>query len=312
MYLCGSMAKFQVNILGCGSATPSLRHQPACQVIDFRDRLMMVDCGEGAQLAMRRQRLKFSRLRDIFISHLHGDHFLGLPGLLSTLSLQDVGGTVTVHIFEEGAELLRRIIDVMCGHSLTYDIEYDIIKPERRVIYDTPALSVETVPLYHRVDCVGFVFREKPKERHLIGDMVRFHNIPVSQLADVKAGADFVTPEGIVIPNSRLTTDPDPSVSYGYASDTAFDPRLVTGFRGVDTLYHEATYADDRAHLAAPRGHSTARQAGIVARRAGVKRLVLGHFSKSYLSEDRHCAEAAEEYSGEIIAADEGMKIDLI
>lgn len=306
------MAKFQVDILGCGSATPSLRHLPACQVVDFRERLMMIDCGEGAQLSMRRMKLKFSRLRDIFISHLHGDHFLGLPGLLSTMSLQEVGGTVTLHIFEEGAELIDKIMKVMCGTSLTFNLQYDILRPERKVVLDTPALTVSTVPLYHRVDCVGFIFKEKPKERHLIGDMVRFYQIPVASLASIKSGADYVTPDGTVIPNARLTADADPCVSYGYASDTYFDARLVTGFRSVDTLYHEATYADDREHLARGRGHSTARQAGVVARRAGVKRLVLGHFSKSYISEDDHVAQAREEFSGEVIAANEGLRIDLV
>lgn len=312
LYLCSDMAKFRINILGCGSATPSLRHLPACQVIDFRDRLMMVDCGEGAQLSMRRQKLKFSRLRDIFISHLHGDHFLGLPGLLSTMSLQETGGTVTVHIFEEGAELISNIMKVMCGDSLTYNLNFNIITPERKVIMETPALTVTTAPLYHRVDCVGFIFREKPKSRHIIGDMARFYDIPHHALSAIKDGADFVCPDGKVIPNSHITTDADPAVSYGYASDTAFDPRVVTEFRNVDTLYHEATYADDRAHLARPRGHSTARQAGIIARRAGVKRLILGHFSKSYLSEELHTAEASEEFGGEVICANEGMKIDLI
>lgn len=306
------MARFRVNILGCGSATPSLRHQPACQVIDFRDHLMMVDCGEGAQLAMRRMSLKFSRLRDIFISHLHGDHFLGLPGLLSTMSLHEVGGTVTVHIFEEGAELIDHTMRVMCGDSLTFDLRYDIISPADKIIVDTPALSVSTVKLYHRVDCVGYVFREKPKPRHIIGDMARFYGIPHHLLPAIKDGEDFIADDGSVIPNSRLTTDPDPAVSYAYVSDTAFDPRLVTRVRGVDTLYHEATYADDRAHLAKQRGHSTAREAGVVARRAGVKRLILGHFSKSYLNEEAHLAQAAEEFGGEVICASEGMKIDLI
>lgn len=305
------MANFDIHILGCGSATPSLRHQPACQVIDFRDRLMMIDCGEGAQLAMRRQRLKFSRLRDIFISHLHGDHILGLPGLLSTMDLSQVGGTVTVHILEEGAELLRTILRTVCP-SPGFDIHYNIIKPERAVILDSPSLTVSTVPLYHRVPAVGFIFREKPLPRRLRADVASALEIPVCRFNGIKAGEDYVCPDGRVIPNDRLTEDARPAASYGYASDTAFDPRLVTGFRGVNVLYHEATYADDNAHKAAMRGHSTAREAGRVARRAGVSKLILGHFSKAYLTEEAHVAEASEEFSGEVIAADEGMTIKLV
>jgi len=271
---------------------------------------MMVDCGEGAQLAMRRQRLKFSRLRHIFISHLHGDHWLGLPGLLSTMDLSQVGGTVNIYIFEEGARLLTNLMEAICPTSGLH-INYNIIKPEHAVILETHSLTVSTVPLFHRVPTVGFIFREKPGLRHLIPDMAAAYNIPVHRLNGIKAGEDYICPDGTVIPNSHLTLDPEPPVSYGYASDTAFDPRVVTAFRGVDTLYHEATYSDDNAHKAAARGHSTAREAGRVARRAGVKRLVLGHFSKSYISEEAHVAEASAEFSGEVIAANEGMTIHL-
>ncbi len=305
------MASFDVHILGCGSATPSLRHQPACQVIDFRDRLMMIDCGEGSQLAMRRQRLKFSRLRDIFISHLHGDHFLGLPGLLSTMDLCQAGGPVTIHIFEEGAELLKTIMQTVCP-STGFDIHYNIIKPDRATILDLPSLTVSTVPLYHRVPAVGFIFREKPLPRRMLPEMASAYGIPTYKLNAIKAGEDFVMPDGSIVPNNRITADPRDPVSYGYASDTAFDPRIVTGFRGVDVLYHEATYADDNAHKAAIRGHSTAREAGRVARRTGAKMLILGHFSKAYTDEDAHVAEAKEEFSGEVVAANEGMTIKIL
>lgn len=304
------MAQFSVHILGCGSATPSLRHQPACQVIDFRDRLMMIDCGEGAQLAMRRQRLKFSRLRDIFISHLHGDHFLGLPGLLSTMDLSQVGGTVNIHIFEEGADLLQTILKTVCPNP-GFHINYNIIRCAHATIADSPALTVSTIPLFHRVPAVGFVFREKPALRKLRPDMAAAYNIPVWQLNSIKAGEDFIMPDGSVVANSHLTDAPPHPASYAYVSDTAFDPRLIAGIRDVDVLYHEATYADDNAHKAAMRGHCTAREAGRVARRANVGHLVLGHFSKAYLSEENHVAEAAQEFSGKVTAANEGMTIKL-
>lgn len=304
------MANFRINILGCGSATPSTRHLPACQVIDFRDKLMMIDCGEGAQLQMMRQHLKFSRLNNIFISHLHGDHFLGLPGLLSTLALHDKGGTMTIHTFAEGARILQEIMGVFCRET-TYQINYNIIEPTNAVIYEDHALTVETFPLYHRVDCVGFKFSEKPKPRHLRGDMIKFFDIPVSKLADIREGADFVTADGRIIENSRLTTDADKSVSYAYCSDTMFDKRVAEAVRGVDVLYHESTYADDNAHKAAPRGHSTAREAGRIAAMAGAGQLILGHYSKAYDSDEIFVKEASEEF-GNVTAAREGLTIDLL
>lgn len=304
------MANFQVNILGCGSATPSTRHMPACQVIDFRDRLFMIDCGEGAQLQMMKQHLKFSRLSHIFISHLHGDHFLGLPGLLSTLALHEKGGTLTIHTFAEGARILREIMAVFCRET-SFEICYNIITPERAVIYEDHALTVETFPLYHRVPCVGFKFSEKPKPRHLLGDMIRFFNIPVSRLEDIRQGADYVTPDGAVITNDRLTMPADPAVSYAYCSDTMYNPAVADDVRGVDVLYHESTYADDFAEKAAPRGHSTAREAGRIAAAAGVGRLVLGHYSKAYDSDEPFLRDASEEFPN-VIAAREGLKIDLL
>lgn len=283
---------------------------PACQVIDFRDRLFMIDCGEGAQLQMMKQHLKFSRLSHIFISHLHGDHFLGLPGLLSTLALHEKGGTLTIHTFAEGARILREIMAVFCRET-SFEICYNIITPERAVIYEDHALTVETFPLYHRVPCVGFKFSEKPKPRHLLGDMIRFFNIPVSRLEDIRQGADYVTPDGAVITNDRLTMPADPAVSYAYCSDTMYNPAVADDVRGVDVLYHESTYADDFAEKAAPRGHSTAREAGRIAAAAGVGRLVLGHYSKAYDSDEPFLRDASEEFPN-VIAAREGLKIDLL
>ena len=305
------MAKFSVHILGCGSATPSLRHLPACQVIDFRDRLLMIDCGEGAQLSMRRQHLKFSRLTDIFISHLHGDHFLGLPGLLSTLALNQESGTVTVHIAADGARLLRNIMNVLCRET-SFELRYNIFDPDKGgVILDDKNLVVTAFPLYHRVPCSGFRFEEKPKLRHIRGDMAKFHNIPVYRLNVIKEGADFVTPDGRVIPNAVLTTDADKSVSYAYCSDTAYDTRVVDAVKDVDVLYHEATYGDDQQAKAAPRGHSTAREAARIASAAHVGRLYLGHFSKSILDEEPLVQQAREIFPN-TYACNEGMTIDLL
>lgn len=304
------MSKFRINILGCGSATPSLRHKPSCQVIDFRDNLMMVDCGEGAQLEMRRQRLKYSRLSHIFISHLHGDHCLGLTGLLSTLALHGRTGDVTVHIMKDGADLFKRMLDYFNRDS-PYEVRFNIITPRKEVILDTDSLTVETFPLYHRVPCAGFIFREKEKPRHVKGDMMEFHDIPRYAINAIRQGEDFVKPDGSVIPNHLLTTDPDRAVSYAYCSDTMFDPRVAEAVAGVDTIYHEATYDNSLAEKARQRGHSTAAEAARIARMAGASRLIIGHYSKRYLTEYGLLAEARAIFP-DTIAANEGLAIDLL
>lgn len=303
------MSQFSVTILGCGSATPSLRHQPSSQVINYRDRLMMIDCGEGSQLAMRRNSLKFSRLTDIFISHLHGDHCLGLPGLLSTLALQQAGATVTVHTFADGADILSRVTNFFCRER-SYELKFNIITPHSGIIYEDNNLTVETFPLYHSIPSTGFIFREKPKLRHLNREMVDFYNVPVSRRHALRSGEDFTTAEGVVIPNSRLTTPADPSISYAYCSDTMYDERVAQAVSGVDVIYHEATYIDADAEKARQRGHSTASQAARIARDAGAKRLILGHYSKSYPNENAHLAEARNIFDNTILA-NEGLKIDL-
>lgn len=303
------MSDFKVNILGCGSATPSLRHMPSCQVIDYRDKLMMIDCGEGAQLAMRRMKLKYSRLNHIFISHLHGDHCLGLPGLLSTMALHDIEGTITIHTFADGAEIIQQIVDFFC-RDRPYELKFNIIKPENAIIYEDKSLIVETFPLYHRVPCVGFIFREKPKLRHLNREMVDFYNVPIAMRQAIKAGEDFVTPDGEIIPNHRLTTPAQPSFSYAYCSDTIYNPLVAEAVKGCDVIYHEATYDDSKIEKAAQRGHSTAGQAAQIAVDAEAKKLIIGHYSKSYLDESILLDDACRIFPN-TIAANEGMTIDI-
>lgn len=304
------MAQFQLNILGCGSAIPTARHNPSSQVLDIRDNLFMIDCGEGAQLMMRKMRLKYSRLNHIFISHLHGDHCLGLIGLLSSMALQGKTGSVTIHIFEDGARLFSEQLKFFCRDT-PFEIKFNIIKPEKAIILETNAITVETFPLFHRVPCVGFLFKEKPKLRHLKGDMVKFYNIPIKELHGIKEGNDFVTDEGIIVPNSHLTTDPSPEMSYAYCSDTAFNPQVAEMVKGTNTIYHEATYTSEFAHLAAPRGHSTSAEAAQIAQMAEAKRLVLGHFSKRYRDESPIINEAKAIFPNTILAND-GMQIDLL
>lgn len=306
------MSYFNVTILGCGSATPTMRHMPSCQAVRYRNKLMLVDCGEGAQLQMRRYGLSFAKVSDIFISHLHGDHFLGLPGLLSTMALHDVEGSVTVHTFAEGADILRRMMNIFCRER-TYKLEFDIVDPgQESVVYEDNSLIVTAFPLYHRVPCVGYRFDEKVKRRHIDPAAIEFYKVPHYILNDLKDGADLVLPDGTIVDNKRLTTDADPQMSYAYCSDTAFNPAVAKAVEGVSVLYHEATYGDEGAVKAAPRGHSTAREAGKIAAAAGASSLVLGHYSKTIQDEAVLVKEAAEEFEGNIIAGQEGLVIDLI
>lgn len=302
---------FRLHILGCGSASPSLRHLPSSQIVEHRTKFFMVDCGEGAQLQMMRMRLKFGRLNNIFLSHLHGDHFLGLPGLISTMALHEKGSALTVHTFAEGAEMLQYLMPRLAGDT-PFDLKFNIIDPTtRQLLYEDGGLTISSFPLYHRVSTVGFLFAEKPKGRHIDGDSARFHGVPHYFMESLRQGADFVKPDGTVIPNERLTRPATPSTSYAYCTDTAADRRVVASVRGVDTIFHDSTYGDDGADHAAAYGHSTARQAADIARRAGAKRLILGHFSKRYDSEEPLVAQAREVFTGPVIAANEGLTIDL-
>lgn len=260
----------------------------------------MIDCGEGAQLAFQRQRLKFSRLGHIFLTHLHGDHVLGLPGLVSTLGLGGTGGRLTIHTFAEGKNILSRIFSFFAG-DLPFDVDFNIIKPEEAVVFENNSLIVRTIPLKHRVPTVGFVFEEKPKPRHIRRNMIDFHQVPISRINRIKAGEDFIKPDGTLIPNSILTSDPTPALSYAHISDTAYMPGLAEKIGPVDLLFHETTYTDLHLSEAAPRGHSTASQAACVARDAGAKALLTGHYSSRYTDDSVFLKEAKDVFPNVIL-----------
>lgn len=302
------MEPFEVHILGCGSALPTTRHNASSQVIKIGNKQFMVDCGEGTQLQLRRYHIHFSFINHIFISHLHGDHCFGLIGLISTFGM--LGRTAPLHIYADPKleELMKPQIDYFCK-GMNYPLFFHNIDPTRQqTIYEDNTITVETLPLSHRIPCCGFLFREKPKKRHLIGDVANYYNIPTYMRQSIKDGADFITPEGEVIPNCRLTKEPDPSRSYAYCSDTA--PCRFGGgvLDGVDLLYHEATFAESEKERAAQTFHSTARQAAQAAKDAGVKRLLIGHYSSRYDTADVQLDEAREIFP-DTIAAKEGDTI---
>ena len=304
------MEKFEVNILGCGSALPTTRHFASSQVINIREKLFMVDCGEGAQLQLRRSKLKFTRLNHIFISHLHGDHCFGLMGLISTFGL--LGRTAALHIYahEELQKLLAPHLEFFCK-GMTYDVVFHAIDPTKAaIIYDDRSVSVSTIPLKHRIPTCGFLFQEKKTPNHIIRDMVDFYQIPVFELNRIKNGEDYVTPEGVVVPNSRLTTPSAPARSYAYCSDTICLRNILPQIKGVDLLFHEGTFAQCDAARAKETFHTTAQQAAEIARDAEAKQLVIGHFSARYEDESVLLKEAQAVFPNTLLAK-ENLRITI-
>nr|WP_320059570.1 ribonuclease Z [uncultured Bacteroides sp.] len=304
------MEKFELHILGCGSALPTTRHFATSQVVNMRDKLFMIDCGEGAQMQLRRSRLKFSRLNQIFISHLHGDHCFGLLGLISTFSLLGRTAELYIHSPKGLEELFAPMLDFFC-RNLSYKVifrEFDTKQPS--LIYEDRSVTVTTIPLQHRIPCCGFLFAEKPGLNHILRDMIDFYEVPLYEINRIKNGADYVTPEGVVVPNTRLTTPPDPVRRYAYCSDTIFREKIIEQVKGVDLLFHEATFAQSELARARETYHSTAEQAAFIGREAGVKKLVIGHFSARYEDEELLLREASAVFPSTILAK-EGLCVQI-
>jgi len=280
--------------LGCGSALPTTRHLATSQIVDLRDKLYMIDCGEGTQVQMRRMRVRFGRLAHIFISHLHGDHCFGLPGLISTLGMLGRTGELVVHGPKEVETYLRPVMDLFC-RGMEFEVRFNPVDTRSHsLVMEDRSLSVYSIPLKHRIPTCGYLFAEKPKEAHIIREMTDFYQVPVRCMKDIKQGQDYVTPEGEVVPNSRLTRPAAPPKRYAFCSDTAYNRSIIPIIEGADLLYHEATFAECDLARAKETFHSTARQAAEIARDAHVKRLVIGHYSARYedLSELHREAEA--------------------
>lgn len=282
--------RFELTTLGTGAALPARGRFPTSQLLNVHEALYLIDCGEGTQERLREAGVNFMRIGHVFVSHLHGDHYLGLMGLLSSMHLMGRRNDLHVH----GPAELKTVIDLqlhVSGTYLRYALHFHTLQAQSGVlVWEDHRLTVHILALKHRIACTGFVFREKPAPRHLRKDKLQL--IPKFKRDAVKKGEDLRLPDGTVYANADLTTDAAPPRSYAYCSDTAYEPALVPHLRDVDLLYHEATFTQLLAKRAKETMHSTAQQAATLARDANVGHLLLGHFSSRYKNAEELLQEA--------------------
>lgn len=294
----------KLHILGCYAATPTMLGNPTSQVLEIRDHLFLIDCGEGTQVQLRKYKIKFSRINHIFISHLHGDHFFGLPGLIATFQL--LGRERELHIY--GPEGLKEAILLLLklGNSWTnFTLIFHELKAKgTELIYEDEKVTVTTIPLDHRIYTNGFLFSEKPRERGLDPAAMATYKIDKAYFKNIKKGKDVLLDNGTTIANSQLTFDPPPTKTYAYCSDTAYAPQIIPFIKQADLLYHEATFLESEVKLADKTKHATAQQAARIAKDAGVKCLLLGHFSTRYKDINAFQKEAEVLFPEVLLAAD--------
>lgn len=282
----------QLTILGNSSGGPFHGRHYTAQVLQVENHTFLIDCGEGTQMQIFKYRVKVDACKQLFISHLHGDHVFGLMGLITNWSHRKRSEPLQIFSPPGLRELIETSIRV-CGVRLSYDIEFqEVDATVSAKVYENAKVEVWTIPLHHRSPTTGWLFREKTKPRNIRPEKIEQYGIPFPQIPGIKAGDDFELPDGRVIPNAELTLDPPKPVSYAFCSDTAFSETVIEVVHGVDLLYHEATFTNENIQEAEISFHSTAAQAAEVARRAAVRQLILGHISGRYADTDQHLAEA--------------------
>ena len=298
----------ELTIIGCGSAKPTRSHKPSSQILEMRSKQFMIDCGEGTQANILDANLHVNRLDNIFISHLHGDHCFGLIGLISTFALYQRRKALNVFGPPDLEKVFRPMLDYFC-RNIDFSITLNGFSPyQSACVYEDNSVKVSTIPLKHRVPCCGFLFEEAEGERHINADIIDYYHIPFSSIKDIKKGSDYQTEDGMTIPNERLTTPPTPATKYAYCSDTVYQEKIVPLIEGVDLLYHEATYTDERLSSARENMHSTATQAATIAKHANAKQLIIGHYS-STIKDENILLEQAQKIFPNTILAKEGMKV---
>lgn len=305
------MVPFNVTILGSSSAIPIPTRYTTSQVVNLNDRLYMIDCGEAAQIQLRRFGLKIGRINHIFISHLHGDHIFGLPGLISSLAMGGKKGELHIYSHSELQLLLSNLMKFV-NEPDDFKVIYHKLNMRRHsVVFEDEKIRVESFPLKHRIPCCGFIFRERPKDLHLRGDKIEELNISIKDRILIKKGGDYILPNGRVVPNEELTLQPIKPRSFAYCTDTAIYEKIIPYIENVDLLYHEATFGDNQAELAKLTGHTTARQAAELALKANAGKLIIGHFSTRYKDINELINEAREVFAN-TFAANDGEKFDIL
>ncbi|PZD79240.1 ribonuclease Z [Mesonia sp. K7] len=300
----------QVHILGCYSATPQTNHHPTAQVLNIANHLFLIDCGEGTQVQLRKQRIKFNQIKHIFISHLHGDHFFGLIGLISTFNLLGRQADLTIY----GPKGIKEIIALQLKLSKSWT-SFNLFFKElnsktSELIFEDERVTVKTIPLKHRVYTNGFLFEEKPGDRKLLIGKALEYNIDKAYYRSIKKGKDVVLDDGSVVPNHLLTDEPKPTKSYAFCSDTFYHPEIIPLINGVNALYHEATFLESHKHLCKDTRHSTAKEAAMIAKAAKVKKLILGHYSTRY-GNIKSFQEEAKTVFDHVELADDGKVIGI-
>lgn len=272
-----------LTILGFNSAIPTINSSPTAQLLEMEERSFLIDCGEGTQVQLRKAKAKFSRINHIFISHLHGDHCFGLPGLIASFRL--LGRETPLHVYGPKGikKMLETIFTITETHRGFEVVYHELDKEYSEKIYEDNRVEVYTIPLDHRIYCNGYLFKEKPKERHLnMQEISKYKEIETCDYHNIKAGKDFVLSDGYVLKNEILTTDPVPPLSYAFCSDTRYLETVIPIIKNVTVLYHESTFLHDLKEMADYTGHTTALEAASIAQKAEVGKLILGHFSNRY------------------------------
>ncbi|WP_394973232.1 ribonuclease Z [uncultured Croceitalea sp.] len=294
----------KLTILGCYSATPRTLTNPTSQLLEIRNHMFLIDCGEGTQVQLRKHKLKFSRIKHIFISHLHGDHFFGLPGLISTFRL--LGRESELHIYgpkgiKEAITLFLKLGDSWTNYPLLF---HELESKESELIFEDDKVSVTTIPLNHRIYTNGFLFEEKTAPRVLDVEAVAKYGIDKSEFRNIKNGKDGISKNGEIISNSKLTLDPPKPKRYAFCSDTAYKEDIIPQIEKVDLLYHESTFLETEQSLCSKTKHSTAKEAATIAKKANVKKLLLGHYSTRYKSLELFKEEAQPVFKNVELAED--------
>ncbi|MBL0050085.1 MAG: ribonuclease Z [Bacteroidetes bacterium] len=285
---------FKITVLGSNSATPINNRHPSAQILQLNERFFLIDCGEGTQMQLLRYKINWNKIEHIFISHLHGDHYLGLMGLLFTMNLNGRAKEINIYAQPDMMDIIELQLRVS-STELRYNIIFHPLQFfNSKILLDDAEIRVKTILLNHRIPTVGFHFTEKRVHRNLNLPLVESYHVPLSFYKNIKQGEDFIDDTGNVVKNSELTMEPKPAHTYAYCSDTMYDEAIIDEIRNVNLLYPEATFMSDMEKRAHETFHSTAKQAATIAKRANVERLLIGHFSSRYINLEPLLAEAQE------------------